>query len=126
MENLHLPIELIDLISKKCDKRTKFNVCLSSKELYKYNKKYFLDMETIYFCTKINTMITNYIFSKNTYSKHTRVKCLHGIIRKILEFPHVIKNNDKLTCIISKKLDEWSTQGLSKQKCKMYKKKLEL
>lgn len=117
-----LPTDLIDLISNKCDKHTFFNVCLASKDVYQRRKELLLRIETIHVCQQMKEMITEFY---QTSSNFSRVKYIHKMMRKILEYEHVLKENRTLVIVIMGKLDGWSDQGMCSRKCNMYKKKFE-
>ena len=117
-----LPIELIDLICQKCDQHTLLNVCLASKDVYEVGKECLLEIETQYICEIMKEMISEFC---STFSKFSRIKCVHRMMRKMLQYEHVLRKNKKLVKVIIGKLDEWSCHGMCTRKCKMYKKKFE-
>ena len=117
-----LPIELIDLIAQKCEQHTLLNVCIASKDVHENSKKRLSEIETHYICDTMQKMISE---CYNTSNMSSRLKCMHRTMRKILQYDHFLKRNKKLVIVITGKLDEWSSFGMSIRKCKRYKKKLE-
>ena len=117
-----LPIEIIEMIGEKCDQHTLLNVCLASKNVYETNKTYLLVLETKYVCKIINSMLSE---CYNMTSKYSRIKCVHRIMRTILQFQHVLETQEKLMTVILCKIEQWSDEGMSPRKCKQYRKMIE-
>ena len=121
---MELPIELQLEISKRCDQRTKLAWGLTKKEVYEEHRKEFEGREREKMIREVEEMIC--VFNTK-HTKRSKLLQIHKVMRKLMEYEHVMKKEDtrKLRNTTKERIEEWSETGMSKRKCKEYKKFIE-
>ena len=120
---MSLPLDILHEICFHCDAPTYVNLCLTSKNLYSYEKEHLFKMEFFSFVEKLKFKNWEMTY---TDSHHTKLKIAHQVMRIIMSYLHILKlpeQKNNLYTIITK-LREFEEHGMSKRKVEQYRKKL--
>jgi hypothetical protein len=122
---MELPFDIIYTIGRHCDRDTRLNLCLASKDFYMSDKEWLSGHQLSHYCRAIRRMLNEFTLKR---TKAARVKMAHIIFRFIVLYKHMLKHPDlsKFSVALVNKLEELGETGMCRRKVMKYKKDLGL
>ena len=123
---MELPLDIIYTIGRHCDRDTRMNLCLASKDFYMSDKEWLSGHQLSHYCRTLRKMMLYDFATKST--KMARIRVAHKIFRYIVLNKHMLKNPGlpTLSLVLDNKLKELGETGMCKRKVMKYKKDLGL
>lgn len=115
-------LDIIEIIGKHCDSRTKLNLALTNKQYYKQQIPLFTSKEERYMCFRLDHLLNKLT---RGYSRLSRINRAHKLMREIMRFPHQLRIHENLRLQILERMPVWREEGMGKARVEEYTKFLE-
>jgi hypothetical protein len=122
---MEVPFDIIYAIGQHCDRNTRLNLCMASKDFYMCDSKWISENQVIHFSYNIRKMLNKFSLKR---TKPARIKLAHQVFRFIILNKHVLKcpKLSKFYLVLDSKLKELGETGMCRRKVMKYKKELGL
>jgi hypothetical protein len=110
-------LDILEVIGQQCDLKTKFNLCLASKEYSTRNYGQFRQVELNYMTAQMTHIMSAFIAGQPdmlTFRMYNR------FMRRVMTFPHMLRQSTSLRELITTQLVEWESMGLGRRKVVRY------
>ena len=120
-----LCFDLIYTIGRRCDPKTRTNLCLASKEFYMSDTDWLFENQMAHYLVKIRSYLDMFSTKRGKWAK---LRVAHAMFRYMVLHKHLLKHErlQKLRPVVKDKLVELPQSGMCKRKARKYMKELEL